>query len=339
MRGLNRDHGEYKTCVVSFPAQGLEAELAALATGEEVLFVANPGNAGDALIASATYQLFERWRIRYRVVISSDHRISDSDVLNKTVVLAGGGNLVPEYRDAARFIERFAGTARRFVLLPASIREATPLLESISTRATIFCRERYSFEQLQAELPRADVRLADDLAFQLDCDALMTSTRPSLFAGVLGMEGAWTLPSPDYHAWERQLIMRAIKREFIKSIRRMGHRSNNRVLNSFRTDSEAATLIVPERNLDCSRSFDFGVESPFLARYSAHRLLEFLSRFDLIRTDRLHVCIAGLLLAKRVEFFANSYYKNRAVYEHSIGGRFSGVVWRGILDQSSANDL
>lgn len=37
-----------------------------------------------------------------------------------------------------------------------------------------------------------------------------------------------------------------------------------------------------------------------------------------MRTDRLHVAIAGALLGKSVELHANSYFKNRAVYQFSL---------------------
>ncbi len=320
-------------------AQGLESELAALATGDEVIYVANPGNAGDALIACSTFQLLDRLDVRYRIMVSSDRSCHDAEIVNKTVLLAGGGNLVPEYHNAAGFIRRYSEIAGRFILLPASIRGSVQLLKTVSGKATIFCRERYSFEELRTQLPSADIRLADDLAFQLDYAALKNQGRSSLIAGAMGLERDLTLPVREFHAWEQQLIFRAMKRRLVKSVRRVAYRRQSQVINSFRTDCEAASTFLPKNNLDCSRVFDFGVESPFLARYSANRLLSFLSGFELIRTDRLHVCIAGIILGKQVEFYANSYYKNHAVFEHSIDGRISGVQWRGDLDRASVYEL
>lgn len=63
-----------------------------------------------------------------------------------------------------------------------------------------------------------------------------------------------------------------------------------------------------------------------------HRAADMLPENDCygeIRTNRLHVGIVGALLGKRVVLHDNSYGKNRAVWEHSLAGRFPDVEWRG----------
>ncbi len=62
---------------------------------------------------------------------------------------------------------------------------------------------------------------------------------------------------------------------------------------------------------------------------AARDFLAIADRYDEIRTDRLHVAIAGALLGKRVLLHDNSYGKNRAVWEHSVAGRFATVEWCG----------
>jgi exopolysaccharide biosynthesis predicted pyruvyltransferase EpsI len=65
------------------------------------------------------------------------------------------------------------------------------------------------------------------------------------------------------------------------------------------------------------------------ARAVSYSILRFLKDFDEIHTNRLHICIAGALIGIKVHFYPNSYWKNRAVYEHSIKGRYENVQWMG----------
>jgi exopolysaccharide biosynthesis predicted pyruvyltransferase EpsI len=52
-----------------------------------------------------------------------------------------------------------------------------------------------------------------------------------------------------------------------------------------------------------------------------------MRKFEEIRTDRLHVAIAGAVLGKSVKFHPNNYFKCRAVFEYSMAHRFSTVEW------------
>jgi len=82
------------------------------------------------------------------------------------------------------------------------------------------------------------------------------------------------------------------------------------VLNVFRLDCESAQKEVPEQNIDISS--DGWCKKPL------DSLLEIIINHNEIRTDRLHVAIATALLGKKVLLFSNSYYKNLAVYNHSL---------------------
>jgi hypothetical protein len=43
--------------------------------------------------------------------------------------------------------------------------------------------------------------------------------------------------------------------------------------------------------------------------------------------NRLHLGIAGPLLCKKVNLYANNYYKGRAVYDYPMRHRFPNVRW------------
>ncbi|MBW2712784.1 MAG: hypothetical protein JRC77_03450, partial [Deltaproteobacteria bacterium] len=79
---------------------------------EPVLYRANSGNGGDALIASATLQLFDRCGLQYELWTPQ----SNTD--GRVVLCGGGGNLVPAYRTCSDFIEAHHHRAKKLVLLP-----------------------------------------------------------------------------------------------------------------------------------------------------------------------------------------------------------------------------
>lgn len=81
-------------------------------------------------------------------------------------------------------------------------------------------------------------------------------------------------------------------------------------LNAFRNDSESIFDKKPIDNIDIS--YDGWCKKPL------GDFLEKISAYDEIRTDRLHVAIAGTLLNKKIMLFPNSYYKNLSVYEYSL---------------------
>ena len=51
-------------------------------TGKEVVYCANPGNAGDALIAHTTFQLFEKLDIKLQI-IKHEEIAFDLIIINK----------------------------------------------------------------------------------------------------------------------------------------------------------------------------------------------------------------------------------------------------------------
>lgn len=75
----------------------------------------------------------------------------------------------------------------------------------------------------------------------------------------------------------------------------------------YRTDKESANNIeIPENNHDLS------LDGNYLDHYKFF-LME-IGKFETIYTDRLHICIAGVLLNKQVYFHKGIYFKNEAIY-------------------------
>lgn len=78
-------------------------------------------------------------------------------------------------------------------------------------------------------------------------------------------------------------------------------------------------MAVPEGNRDISAE---GTESAPMAPF-----LDAIARFETIHTNRLHVAIAAGLMGRRVHLYANSYFKNRAIYDASLRQRFPNLTF------------
>lgn len=108
--------------------------------GRHVHFFPNPGNAGDGVIAYATYEMFRRYNIKV-----TPHRWEDT--VNADLVLAGGGgNLVEgRYKQMAEIIRRHSHV-ERLVLLPHTIVGFADILAQTHKNLTVFCREPVSYD-------------------------------------------------------------------------------------------------------------------------------------------------------------------------------------------------
>lgn len=95
-----------------------------------------------------------------------------------------------------------------------------------------------------------------------------------------------------------------------------------------RTDLESTGMCaIPAGNLDVSMCWngDFWIDPEFTEAVCRSIVL-YLNRFETVVTDRLHVGIMGALCGKRVFLHPNDYYKNRAVYEHTLN-RYPNVTF------------
>jgi exopolysaccharide biosynthesis predicted pyruvyltransferase EpsI len=277
----------------------------AAAGNGRVAYYPNPGNAGDALIAVATYQLLRAAGLRYRVVGSGSRATPD------TLIAGGGGNLVPPYADVARLL-RGAGTrAARVLILPHTIAGNDDLVTAMDARYEVYCRELTSYDYVRTHCRGAQVRLAHDLALCLDVEA----------AAQFPWRLAWQL------ARTEALPTAALILHLLQD--RAGQRQRGPPPTFYREDREAlGGPRPPDRaNRDLSQIYAWTVAPEFCARVSTWLLLRALRAAAAVETDRLHITVAAALLGKPVRMHANSYYKNRAVYELSLRDRFPHVQW------------
>lgn len=290
-----------------------------------VLFLPTSGNAGDAMIALATFQMLDRVGLDYECPI--DFRRHDPS--GRVVICGGGGNLIPLYNRTERALRWAAGRARRLILLPHSIQGNEDLLAGLGPDVDLICRERPSYRHTRSAVRSAGCHLADDMVLSLDVEAALAreptaASRLSLHLRRLAYRlvspsRLKTVPSPGKVRRGQRLL--ASRRARLKE------GSPASTLHAFRTDLEKTGIPLPADNLDVARLFSHGTKNRWVSHWSTFQLLSFIDTYQTVHTNRLHTAIAAALLRKQVRFFPNSYFKNRAVYEFSLRDRFRNVEW------------
>lgn len=258
----------------------------------EVLYLPNSGNAGDSLISTATMQCFRRLNISYQAITL------DAKVDGRTVILGGGGNFIPLYATIRNALERFAGRAKRIVLLPHTIRGNEDILSSLPSETLLICREIPSYDHVVSVNPKCEVALAHDMAFHLDPEELLAN-------------------DPDAAEFQNVFVTKLAEAGTIPAAL-----SKKPEMRFFRLDGES-TGKHGAGDIDISSLFEFGVW-PRNSERSSWCFLEAIRTSQAVVTDRLHVAIGSAMLNKPCRLYDNSYGKNKEVYRHSLR-RWSSV--------------
>lgn len=256
---------------------------------EEVLYYPTPGNGGDCVIQVGTYQALHRAGVKFKPINL------EADVSGRTVILGGGANLTPLYKELRHALldRKILEKCGRLIILPHTIRGNEDLLQMMDNRVTIFCRDPESYIHTERFAQTTNVHLDHDMALHLDVAQFYDEARPytdapGLFERLLAKQGL-VFSADDT----------SITRRF------------------FRTDGEKRPGFLQEDNLDISLTFQLGTwpENSYKAVWC---FFEAIKRSGHVLTDRLHVGIAASLLNKRCTFYDNSYGKNRTIYLHSV---------------------
>jgi exopolysaccharide biosynthesis predicted pyruvyltransferase EpsI len=279
------------------------AELLRAASRERVLYYPNPGNAGDSLIAAATYQIFSAYDISYDV---DEFRggIDPTAFNDRILIIGGGGNLIDLYSNVRNILNAAVGRAKQIILLPHTVRGNEELLRSLPNYVTIICREAISYQHCVKYCREAEVVLGHDMALFCDTQTILTNAEYAR-AG-----NARTQQNYAEHAQKRGL----------DNIPEQGP-----IKFCFRADREKTfdARSIPN-NLDISDVFRYGCieRRAFIASYC---VLKFLSGSERVFTDRLHVGIGSYLLNIPCELYDNSYGKNSSIFLHSLSRRTSST--------------
>jgi len=288
---------------------------------EQIYYRSNPGNAGDSLIAAGAFQLFDSLNLRIKFIDTDEFDSSD-----KIVIYAGGGNLNHIYDDARLFIEKVHAQAKYFILLPHTVTGNENLLSEMSDNCTIFAREEISYRHIQKFGFNCKTYIDHDMALHLDVGKVLKHRYPNMLLLVI-----------------KKLINKAVGNNLNQKIPSVSKLLNVMLFEVksrftldvalgkfFRVDVESSGKKIPPNNADLSVIYEFGTQSREIIDYTVWKLLRFINRFDNIQTDRLHISVGSALLGKNIEFYPNSYFKCKAVYEFSLKAeRFSTIKWKG----------
>jgi exopolysaccharide biosynthesis predicted pyruvyltransferase EpsI len=209
------------------------------------------------------------------------------------------------------FIRRGQGTWRELIILPHTIRAYAEELGSFRQNCFVFCRERPSYDFVKRYAPNANTFLSHDLAFGSNLDEIRNQ-KPNLRARSM-------------IDFIRQLRSQA--RYQMQIARTARARKQPDVLNAFRVDVEKTAIETPADNVDISSALAGNAMLPIPSLLATRRMIQMLSNFRVIRTNRLHVAIMAAMLGQEVHFYDNSYGKNYDVFVHSMEGRFNNVHW------------
>lgn len=292
--------------------------LKSLPKDEPIYYRANPGNGGDALIASGAYKLFDQAGLNIKLIEPENF-----DASGKIVIYAGGGNLVGIYPEARDFFIQHHINAKHLILLPHTVQHNEDLLKDLGNNVTLFARERVTYNYLMKQANNANIYLDHDLALHLNAKEIIASSQinfptafiKKLFYKITSNEKSTTIPQLKIMLQNSVLELRTTV--FSKPISG----------NFYRDDIETSGIKLPEANADLSKLYEYGTRNKELTTYTTIRLMKYINQFETIRTDRLHICIAAALLGKEVAFHPNSYFKCKAVYEYSLKNRFPLITW------------
>lgn len=310
--------GELATMGLGMKNLSVVEYLSQLPEGEKIYYRANPGNAGDALIAAGAFILFRKLELDVEII-----DLESFDATDKIVLYAGGGNLVGIYPEAREFFRKFHMQAKTIILLPHTVKDNEDLLAELGSNAVLFARELVTFKFLKENAINAKVYIDHDLAFNIEPKDFLDMKSPSILSIIA-----------------KKLLYKTTgnKQEFLKLPRPKmmfdntlfefrGALLGSKVGNFFREDVERALSEVPAGNADLSVKYEYGTRNDAITDYTTSRLMKYVNRFDEIRTDRLHICIASALMGKKVSFYPNSYFKCRAVYEYSLKEPYPNVTF------------
>lgn len=268
---------------------------------EPIIFVPNPGNAGDNIINLGIYRMLDRLGIKYTI---GNHGGIYPD---RVIFHGGGGSLVSHFPGADTFFRKNHPVCRQLVLFPHTIRSYSDMIAEMDERCHIFTREDNSFDYVGSHAKRAQVYKTHDMAFMLDKEYIQ------------GLP--WDISALRKKGLLRSWIVMMLKLKATAKLR-------DSTLHAFRIDNESRNTPLHPLNYDVSRLFSTGNMNVAFCRNSAKALLKAIGSFKSVETDRLHVSILSAIAGLPIIMNDNSYGKNFDVYSFSIKDYFSNLSFK-----------
>lgn len=129
---------------------------------KKIIYIPNPGNAGDCLIVLGIFNLFNEIGINF--IIGNPLKIYKNEIL----FYAGGGNLVGIYQNCKRFLMNNLKNNNEIVILPHTVKDEDILIQNLDNNTKIICREKQSYSYVFNNIRnKKNVYLSKDTAFYI----------------------------------------------------------------------------------------------------------------------------------------------------------------------------
>jgi len=268
-----------------------------------------PGNAGDALISSGTSVLLEDLDLTLNPVDSLD--FDKLRAQNQTgIVFSGGGVLNQFYGVGWSMLNDIKSHGLVVFMLPCTISFDGVECSPFEQDDILFLREKISLSNCRNRTP-SKTFLSHDLALYPPVDFwIQTVERNITFQSRIKLY--------------KTILKQIGKRRFIRLI------SGQHVpLHAYRLDGESFFRPIGlTYNLDLSKIAGQASQVSWVENHAiSAQFLFLLSRFKTVQTDRLHVSIGSFILSIECELRDGAYWKNMAVFDHSLATDDTSVVW------------
>jgi len=278
-----------------------------------LIFVPNPGNAGDGLINHSMYSILRKRGIPFTIL--ETHKMTEPDGQATYLIMANGALHHGEHA-LDRLIRKIVPSNAKMILHSATIQDRDELLKSLPESTIIIARDPVTYAYVASVRPDLTTVLSEDATMaMMDGDADLP--RPSLLRRleyrVRLFRNTFQLGYPPLFA--------------LLPYRYRNGKKHGEVFYALRTDDESiATEAPPCTNVDLSNVCG-GRQTEKHAEASAALFLGVIRSKKTIRTDRLHVAIGCCLMKVNCQLSANKYFKCEAIYKHSLVRRFDTIKW------------
>eukprot|EP01084_Bolivina_argentea_P111014 198166_1 len=236
-------------------------------TDKQIFLIPNPGNAGDVLINYGQMLFFSSVGLQYQ--------LGDpfTKYKNSIIFFGGGGSFVNMYTLTTEFFRRNMKQTlnNEIILLPHTIKDRN-IIKRFGPNIILFARELVSYNYIKTlSNHKNNMYLSKDMAF---------------YIGDINKLNEYNNKNGIMH-------------------NKYGNSSDS-ILNVFRNDSEKTSITIPENNVDLSLKFIIGHYGSFFngtmdVNHSSKivtELIEYMSNYSIIYTNRLHIAILSSLFNK-----------------------------------------
>ena len=150
-------------------------------TDKKIFILLNTGNRGDGLIHMGGRALLETYGVSYQEIQT------DEDVSGQTLLVYGCGGFCVPYHHNIQRVDFYVNRFDKIYILPSSFdlscEEVKQFIARLPKKIIVYCRERYSFEQVkQFAYHPENIFLDSDLAFYVDYSQWRGKGRGTLLA-------------------------------------------------------------------------------------------------------------------------------------------------------------